>query len=204
VVEGGYGENTDAIAQALVRWRTIESVHLYGQLSHARYANYVDAAIRTDVSLADDAPTPMCSEEQLADELDAVAIGIDYPPDEPKAASVPTSPSTPRITATPPMANKRRRQPTPTYSALQTTYNLGHLGDVQARTSDPHSYVGRTLSVPNTTWGIGDGLSTTCNVVGYASGIRYQRTSGVYVLHASDDNMYYPFSLRTLRGLLTS
>ena len=199
IVEGGHAENTDAIAQALVRWRTADSVHLYGQLTHTRYADYIDAAIRTDVSTADDTPIPMCSIEQLADELDAVVDGIETPKCSLNDADAPAS----APAATPPQSPKPDHE-TPSHSQNLTAYDLGRLGIVHARDTDRHSYIGRTLSIPNHTWGIHDGRLTECRIVGHAPGVRYKRTSGVYVLHASDDDLYYPFTLQTLRSVLRS
>ena len=107
IVEGGHGGDADAIAQALVRWRTLDSVRLYGQLSHVRYADLVEHALNTDVSLAEDAYVPMCSPEQLSMELDGIVDPTAASTQEPPPSSNEIAPVSPRLAESPSAAPTR-------------------------------------------------------------------------------------------------
>ena len=49
--EGRPLENYEGVAQMLVRWKSIDSLRVYLKVGDTAYADYVDIATRTDLSL---------------------------------------------------------------------------------------------------------------------------------------------------------
>ena len=173
----------DAVIQAILRWKTPDSIRVYAEMAPSKYAALVEKTTTTRApSLArtreppEIEPSHACARiEATLEQLSRAVNGA------PSTATAPAEPST----QTPTKAVH-------TASATPTTepanmYDLGELGKVAASTHKRKRGIGEEVRLPAHLWPSARHSRATCacTVVAWAPSL------SKYVIHAHDDGHHY-------------
>ena len=174
----------DAVIQAILRWKTPDSIRVYAEMAPSKYAALVEKTTITRApSLArtreppEIEPSHACARiEVTLEQLSRAVNGT------PSTATAPAVPSTPT-------AKKEARAETiatPTTEPANT-YDLGELGNVAASTHKRKRGIGENVRLPAYLWPSARDPRATCacTVVAWAPSI------SKYVIHAHDDGHHY-------------
>ena len=176
----------------MCRWKTVESVNIYGKMGSTDYADWVDVVTKTDAHparhLANEIVTdPRQLFEEFNSAIDTLQNEHDYGltvigntkssnEKEAKEVDAPTTTTSPEVNET-------------------ISFNCGEEGDILC-TANTSSLVGKSVKILSSEWPCFEGPineKTTCTIVGYCKSHKMNGTKapGVYVVDAEGE--YYAF-----------
>jgi hypothetical protein len=186
----------DAVIQALLRWKTPDSIRVYAEMSPSQYAERVEQSTLTRAphpsqrrTIPEIEPSDACARidatlERLQQAVHPIKGGASAAP--PVAGSTRTKTTTPTTPAT---ATRRKSRAVttapPPLAPMQ--YDLGELGTVEGVCDPAHSATGKSVRLPAYLWpgaGAQKGYCD-CTVVAWAP------TLSKYIIISHDDNYHY-------------
>ena len=126
---------TDGRIQAMCRWKSVDSLRVYAEMTANEYAREANLVTTTDGSAYGTAPRPVICEQDAMQELDNGEREL---------------------------ARALRTESRKSRSVASTHVDVGQ-GDVAAYTTDSWGIIGQTISVPGALWELPDG-TYTCTV----------------------------------------
>ena len=176
--------------QTLLRWKSPDSVHIYGALDAEDYAQDVEDGLRADATgVRSDTLPPLDPNFGAVDSvIEEISASLRSPASERR-----TPPAEPLL------SQSKKQEATQPPAVLE--YDLGGVV-VSGIESDSWGLVGTKLRVPLSAWPDTANLAGTesCVVVALAVSAPHE---GNYLLRALDDEIY-AFSLRDVRKLIPS
>ena len=171
---------SEAIAQALVRHKSPESIRRYGRWQRGDYADWIAQAMPVDTAQSVSLPLPVLFFDEDMQQLTQLANDLDDKNHEPA-----------------PKAHSKKR-PTPDCSSLppaespipQRTYTLSDGKTVSALGPDSWDLVGEDLDIPNKLWDNDDpsSNSTHCVIVAFIGDHVFKtETAPAFVIQWTDD-----------------
>ena len=192
----------DAVIQALLRWKTPESIRTYAEMSPSQYADRVERA--TLVRAPMQAPyrdIPEIEPSSACSRIDATLERLQHAVQPSKGGGETTAaptketaigsgeaarPPTPRTTPTTTQRRKARVTSVTPPPPSSVRYDLGELGIVEGIDDPTRTATGRSVKLPLCLW---PGATATgfcdCTVVAWAPSI------SKYIIISHDDNYHY-------------
>ena len=187
----------EAIAMAMCRWKTVESVHEYGKMGSVDYADWVDTITTTDAH-----PTRHLSEEialcprELYGEFDAAIIELKSTgkSDRLEAAIIElksTDKAEPEEIKVKGATKNAKDQP----ASTPDVFDCGEEGMIECK-KGTSILVGNSVTIPNCAWRCFKGAKTAktvCKIVGYNKSHKIDgiKSTGVYIVETA--GQFYAF-----------
>ena len=188
-------EQPDAVVQALLRWKTPDSIRVYAEMAPSKYAALVEKTTITRApSLAatrdipEIEPSHACARIEATLEQLSRAVNI-----APSATTTPVEPSTPATT------KKTRATPITTPATKPANmYDVGELGEVWASKNKRKRGIGEEIRLPAHLWpnASNSRASRKCTVVAWAPSL------SKYVILAHNDGHHYAMPSNEILGRL--
>ena len=188
-------EQPDAVVQALLRWKTPDSIRVYAEMAPSKYAALVEKTTITRApSLAatrdipEIEPSHACARIEATLEQLSRAVNI-----APSATTTPAEPSTPATT------KKTRATPITTPATKPANmYDVGELGEVWASKNKRKRGIGEEIRLPAHLWpnASNSRASRKCTVVAWAPSL------SKYVILAHNDGHHYAMPSNEILGRL--
>tara|TARA_B110000503_G_scaffold47688_1_gene77649 strand:- start:114 stop:5735 length:5622 start_codon:yes stop_codon:yes gene_type:complete len=185
----------DAVIQAVLRWKTPDSIRTYAEMSPSQYAATVEKATYMRAPALEQAraipeiePAEACNRiddtiSQLEKAVKPKAPDAGKKSDNQCTETAPASPATTPVPIAPATATSRKKKS----KLTSKTYDLGELGFIEGDTDTSRSAIGQRVSLPAYLWPGSPNKRSLCpcTVVAWAASL------SKYVIKSDDDGHHY-------------
>lgn len=185
----------DAVIQALLRWKTPDSIRTYAEMSPSQYAATVEKAtymrapaLKQAQAIPEIEPADACNRiddtiSQLEKAVKPKAPNADKKSDNQCTETAPDSPAPTPVPITPATVTSRKKKS----KLTSKTYDLGELGFIEGDTDTSRSAIGQRVSLPAYLWPGSPNKRSLCpcTVVAWAASL------SKYVIKSDDDGHHY-------------